>query len=237
MESLEPVGVAQVTEVRQCNGDLVQLQRGYKVVKAERARTIRRERNVKIFPRMKDSMSYSHSEFKRRFPAIAGYLDLRDIEILGRALVPIEVAAGDVLITCGMKSDTLYLIWRGLLAVSIEAGRKRLLLGEVAGGKWVGEITMLEPGPATATVLAKEDSTLLALSNGAFEKLREEYPRIAGSLVKALSLNLAGRLRSCRQFLIKINEDQYFVESTGDNREDRLVALGRMLMGLGGGKT
>jgi len=181
-------------------------------------------------------MSYNPSEFKQHFPSIAAHLGLTEIEIFTRALVPTKATAGDVLISCGAKSDTLYLIWQGLLAISIEADSKNLLLGEAGGGSWVGEITMIEPGSATTTVIAKEDSTLLALSNDGFETLRKDYPKVASSLLKALSLDLASRLRSSRQLLIKISEDQYFVESTGDKKQDRLAALGRTLMGLSRGE-
>lgn len=177
-------------------------------------------------------MSYNPSEFKQHFPSIATHLGPTGIEIFTRTLVPTEATAGDVLISCGARSDTLYLIWQGLLAISIEADSKNLLLGEAHDGSWVGEITMIEPDSATTTVIAKEDSTLLALSNDGFERLRNHHPKVASSLLKVLSLDLANRLRSSRQLLIKISEDQYFVESTGDRQEDRLVALGRMLMGL-----
>lgn len=177
-------------------------------------------------------MSYDPSEFKQHFPSIATHLGPTEIEIFTRALIPTKATAGDVLITCGAKSDTLYLIRKGLLAISIEADGKKLLLGEVSGGRWVGEITMIEPGSATATVIAREDSTLLALSHDALARLRTDHPKVAGSLLKVLSLDLASRLRSSRQLLIKIDEDRYFIESTSGKKQDRLVALGRMLMGL-----
>ncbi|MDH3671467.1 MAG: cyclic nucleotide-binding domain-containing protein [Gammaproteobacteria bacterium] len=177
-------------------------------------------------------MSYNRSEFKQHFPSIAAHLGPTGIEIFTHALVPTEAAAGDVLISCGARSDTLYLIRQGLLAISIEADGNKLSLGEVGGGSWVGEITMIEPGSATTTVIAKQDSVLLALSNDGFETLRKDHPKVASSLLKALSLDLANRLRSTRQLLIKISEDQYFVESTGNKKEDRLAALGRTLMGL-----
>ncbi|MFQ5544693.1 MAG: cyclic nucleotide-binding domain-containing protein [Acidiferrobacterales bacterium] len=177
-------------------------------------------------------MPYNTSEFNQHFPSIAAHLGPTGIETFARILVPTKATAGDMLISCGTKSDTLYLIWQGLLAISIEADSKNLLLGEVRNGSWVGEITMIEPGLATTTAIAKEDSTLLALSHDALARLRTDHPKVAGSLLKVLSLDLASRLRSSRQFLIKISEDQYFVESTGDKKEDRLAALGRTLMGL-----
>ncbi len=179
-------------------------------------------------------MSYNASEFKRHFPSVGAHLDPSDIDIFARTLVPISTRAGDVLISCGAESDTLYLIWKRLLAISIEADSKNLLLREARDGIWVGEITMIEPDSATTTVIATEDSTLLALSNDAFERLRKGHSKVAGSLLKALSLDLASRLRSSRLLLIKIGDNQYFVEKTGDDRKDRLISLGRALMGLSG---
>lgn len=182
-------------------------------------------------------MSDNSNEFEQHFPLIAAHLDSSGVEIFTRALAPVEATAGDVLISTGVESDTLYLIRKGLLAISIEAGGKKLLLGEAGEGKWVGEITMIEPGSATTTVIAKEDSTLLALSHDALARLRTDHPKVASSLLKILSLDLASRLRSSRQLLIKIDEDRYFMESTSGKKRDRLVALGRMLMGLSEEKT
>ncbi len=182
-------------------------------------------------------MSDNSNEFEQHFPLIAAHLDSSGVEIFTRALVPVEATAGDVLISSGVESDTLYLIRKGLLAISIEADGKKLLLGEAGEGKWVGEITMLYPGPATTTVVAEEDSALLALSYDAFEKLREDHLKVASSLLKALSLDLTNRLRLSRQLLVKINEDQYFVENAGADKKDRLAALGRALMGLSEEKT
>lgn len=64
-------------------------------------------------------MSYNPSEFKQHFPSIAAHLGPTGAEIFTRVLIPTKATAGDVLISYGAKSDTLYLIWQGLLAISI----------------------------------------------------------------------------------------------------------------------
>jgi CRP-like cAMP-binding protein len=77
----------------------------------------------------------------------------------------------------------------------VETDHRPVVLGEIGPGKWAGEVTVLDQGPATATVAAVEASTLLALSREAFEELRARHPRIAARLVQALCRDLANRLR------------------------------------------
>ncbi len=177
-------------------------------------------------------MSYSASEFQQRFPSIAANLDAAEIGIFLSIVVPTENTAGDVLIRCGAHNDTMYMVWKGLLAISIEAGEKKLLLGEASDGKWVGETALIDPGPAMETVVAEKQSTLLALSHDGFLKLREDHAKIASALLKALSFNLANRLRQTRQFLKEIDDDAYTVEKTGENKDSWLTALGKAFLGV-----
>jgi CRP-like cAMP-binding protein len=136
--------------------------------------------------------------FSRRFPSIAANVGLADITALLTAMSVITVATGEQLITYRGRSDRLFFIWQGQLRVWVEADHRPLVLGEIGPGKWVGEVTVLDGGPATATVAAVEASTLLALSREAFERLRDSHPRIAARLVQALCRDLANRLRRTR---------------------------------------
>jgi CRP-like cAMP-binding protein len=135
------------------------------------------------------------TEFERLFPAIAADVGRGEIAPLLAALEEIRVAAGAPLIGYRGRSDHLYFIRAGRMRVWLEAEGQPLVLGEIGPGKWVGEVTVLDHGPATATVAAVETSTLLSLSRAAFDELRARHPRIAARLVQALCRDLANRLR------------------------------------------
>lgn len=157
--------------------------------------------------------------FTACFPALAASAP-ETLAPLLHALTPVRVTAGQELIRYGGHSDCLYLIWHGRLRAALDVAGRRLVLGELGPGKWVGEVTLLDHGPATATVLAVEDSRLLALGRDAFERLHLAQPRLAACLVQALSRDLAARLRHTHADIV-------------DAARDRVVATraGRRLVG------
>jgi CRP-like cAMP-binding protein len=118
--------------------------------------------------------------------------------------------AGKSLISYGGECSTLYLVWSGLLSASIEDGQTRLVLGDIRPGEWVGEVTLIEPGRATASVTCVEDSYLLAFSHKSFETLRASHPAAAGALLQGLCLSIAHRLRaSSERIAEQIGDGEY----------------------------
>jgi predicted MFS family arabinose efflux permease len=109
-----------------------------------------------------DSGSPAHLELLRAIPIFAP-LPPQALERLARSLVPVHVAAGDVLFHAGDEGDRFYVVEAGELAVDLATSTK------VEGpGRWVGEIALLRDVPRTATVRAVTDAELLALDRDEF---------------------------------------------------------------------
>jgi hypothetical protein len=86
------------------------------------------------------------------------------IERIVVELVPVEFAAGDVLIREGDRGDRCYLIVEGRAEVT----RGTVRVGEGAEGDLVGEIALLRNVPRTATVTALSPMRLFALERAPF---------------------------------------------------------------------
>jgi hypothetical protein len=84
-------------------------------------------------------------------------------EHLATALVPVSVAAGDVVIHAGDPGDRFYIVADGELEVVAER-----LHVTARAGDYFGEIALLRDVPRTATVRAVVDSRLYALERGDF---------------------------------------------------------------------
>lgn len=104
-------------------------------------------------------------------------------------------AADEVLCREGESRAGLCVVERGELRVEVGGAP----LAQVGPGAWVGEVALLDPGPASATVRAATDTTVLELDAAALERLVAEEPHIARAVVRALSSTLARRLRQASQ--------------------------------------
>ena len=102
-------------------------------------------------------------ELLRRIPIFAP-LDLPTLERLTRALIPLELPAGEVVITQGAPGDRYYVIREGRLDVSVDGAFVRTL----HAGDGFGEIALLRDVPRTSTVVADDPVRLFALDREHF---------------------------------------------------------------------
>jgi CRP-like cAMP-binding protein len=146
---------------------------------------------------------------------------------------------GEIILKQGESSSTLYIIWDGSVSVSLQCNDITIELGEKFPGSWVGELGFIEPGPASATITANENTTLLSLDEEELQDLLKDHPDIVTRLLHALSLNLAVRLRETKQIAFKkIADDDFILTKNSESQEsDKWYKnLGHKLMGISGEK-
>ncbi|UCH86483.1 MAG: cyclic nucleotide-binding domain-containing protein [Dehalococcoidia bacterium] len=90
----------------------------------------------------------------------------------------------------------------GLEAFVIVEGRARVETGgkaiaELGPGDFVGELSLIDGGPRSATVIAETPMTLLVVRRRDFKLLRDSVP----GLQEKLLVTLCGRLRQADQAL------------------------------------
>jgi CRP/FNR family transcriptional regulator, cyclic AMP receptor protein len=103
----------------------------------------------------------------------------------------IEVPEGRVLIRQGESGKEFFVIVEGKAKVSAR-GRRATTLGPGSG---IGELSLLDQGPRSATVTALSDMYLLVLDSRSFSSLIAEVPSVAGKIFRAL----AERLRAAER--------------------------------------
>jgi CRP-like cAMP-binding protein len=104
----------------------------------------------------------------------------------------VRLAAGKILFRAGASDDDgCYRIEDGLLKVTIVSGHgaERILafLGE---GAIVGELSIIDGLPRSATVAAVSDAKVSFLSRADFEAFAEQHPEVYKSLVRLLAQRL-----------------------------------------------
>src|ERR1041384_7568496 len=99
------------------------------------------------------------------------------------------LSAGQMLVAQGGPSDSLFLVLYGALAVRKTGYLEPI--AELRAGELVGEIGFFADVPRTADVIAIRDTSVLALTRPAYQKLVEEAPAIVEALLAALARRFA----------------------------------------------
>ena len=105
----------------------------------------------------------------------------------------VRIAAGEVLFRAGDTDDDCYRVEDGLLKVTMvsRSGAERIL-AFLGPGAIVGELSILDGLPRSASVVAVRDTTMRCLSRVAFEEFAEKHPELYKSLIKLLAQRLRG---------------------------------------------
>lgn len=128
--------------------------------------------------------------------ALARHLTPQEESALLEHMTARTVPANATLIVAGEPNDSLYFVERGELLVSLPFEKGPVFVGARGRGSWVGEVTLLDPGPASATVTAAEDSDVRVLSAATLGTLTQSHPNVVSHLVRAISEDLAHRIRA-----------------------------------------
>jgi len=110
-----------------------------------------------------------------------------DIAGLAADLAERRVAAGETIVGEGTGGVAFFFILEGETSVSV-GGEEVATLGR---GEYIGELALLDPeGPRTATVTAKTDVVLAAMSTWQFRPFVLAHPEIAWTLLQRLARRL-----------------------------------------------
>jgi CRP-like cAMP-binding protein len=111
-------------------------------------------------------------------------------DLFGKA-TPMRVAADEVLFLAGDAGNGCYRVDEGLLKVTMlsRSGNERILafLGK---GAIVGELSIIDGLPRSASVVAVRQASLSFLSRAAFEDFAKRHPEVYRSLVTLIAARL-----------------------------------------------
>ena len=124
--------------------------------------------------------------------------DLDDLKSRGETR---QLANGSILVNEGDKVDELRVLTSGNLRVGRSYQRNTVaeFTGPLGPGNAVSELSFLDGGGASATLIADGDVELFAVPRAEIEAMIEADPGFAGRLYLSLFIELAGKLRATNQ--------------------------------------
>lgn len=126
---------------------------------------------------------------------ILGELSELDLDWLVTRGTPRTVEGGSAIIVQGQPIDSMFIILEGTFAVVAGANEDKPL-AVLGSGEIVGEMSLVDQGPPSATVRAREESRVLAIARADLEqKLRTDIG-FSARFHRALAIFLSDRLRN-----------------------------------------
>lgn len=122
----------------------------------------------------------------KNVPLFAGCTK-KELERIARSGDEIKMTAGSLLVDQGQTGREAFVVLDGEVTVK-RNGRK---IATLEPGAIVGELSLLDHGPRTATVICETDCTLFVIDQRHFLAVLDDVPTLAHKMLSSL----AGRIR------------------------------------------
>jgi len=117
----------------------------------------------------------------------------------------IATEPGQVVLREGESSRTLYIVLAGTFRITLGATGHDVTLDSVGEGDCLGEISVFEPGLASATVTSVEAGRLWSIESERLQQFLGESPYAGCALILGINTLLSRRLRKATS-VIKVSE-------------------------------
>ena len=119
-----------------------------------------------------------------------------ELKIVANYMNIVDAERGEIIFKEGDKGNYVCFIVDGILEVIKKTeGQKSIVISAMSKGRSIGEMSVIDDSPRSATVRAKTKTTLLTLSQEKLDFLLEEHCTIAAKILKALSRLLFMNMR------------------------------------------
>lgn len=111
------------------------------------------------------------------------------------------LAAGTPLIVEGDGQDRFYVVVAGRLAITAVVAGREVPLSFAEAGECIGEVSLLEPGPASASVKVVEDAVLWSMNLDDLRMYLTEHAGGGGALLMGMAQCLSQRIRQTNKLI------------------------------------
>jgi CRP/FNR family transcriptional regulator, cyclic AMP receptor protein len=138
-----------------------------------------------------------HPDYNRlRSISIFKDLDKHELEIVYNHVFEQSIKKESILFMEGMPGELLYIIMSGRVEIIKKTEyNEELVLATLGANEIVGEMSLIDSEPRTATGRTSEDSVLMVITRQKFNEILKSDPRIAAKILMALLKIMSRRLR------------------------------------------
>ncbi|MGB5218478.1 MAG: cyclic nucleotide-binding domain-containing protein [Smithella sp.] len=123
-------------------------------------------------------------------------LDKNELEIVFKHVFEQSVKKDNVLFVEGMQGESLYIIMSGCVEITKETkNNQKIVLAMMGPNDMVGEMSLIDSEPRSATAVTTEDSVLLVITKRSFNEILRSDSQIAAKILMGLLKVISRRLR------------------------------------------
>lgn len=139
-------------------------------------------------------------------------LGLEFRQALARSSTVLSLYRGQTLMEEGEDGHEFYIILSGRVSIQIETIAPYLEIGinRVGPGEVIGEISLFEDQPRSATVVASEPCELIAMDARKVRELAQQYPVDGTTFYRNVGQTLALRLRDMNRKVMNMVRSRYY---------------------------
>ena len=121
--------------------------------------------------------------------------NVNELSVFSRHMSFIHLQRGEYLFVEGDQGTFMGFVVNGVLEVQKKADTgENIILARLTKGSSIGEMALIDKSPRSATVIAKQATTMVTLTDKGFELLAEKYPslgiKVIQKIARLLSLNM-----------------------------------------------
>ena len=135
----------------------------------------------------------SNLDLVRRVPLFSTLSDEQAAQV-AEAVVKRRFKRGQTIVEQGQRTDTLFILLNGRARVIMTRGNREVILASLHPGDHIGEMSMIDNAPHSATVRADIQTDTLTLSRDAFMQCLPDGSSIAYAIMYGLADRQIGSL-------------------------------------------
>lgn len=99
-----------------------------------------------------------------------------EITSVAKVLEKKTYPVGKTVVLKGEVVSKLYILYKGSLSVTVKVQGQKKVVAQLKPGDYFGEMSLIEPMSATATISALEESVIYDITNEDFDKIVAKNP-------------------------------------------------------------
>ena len=131
----------------------------------------------------------------RRLPYFSEF-DLRELDVLADSLRTWKLEPGATLFAEGDTAQSAFIVLRGAVEVTRDRGERRLRIATVGPGRLLGELSLIDGGPRTASCAAVEPVVVLEIEHDILMRLLDEGSPAGLGFLQAVNRSLIAALHA-----------------------------------------